>query len=407
MSSAPADVRIGKAPTTTAAVQTCGSPALTDRNYLTWPFFEPKHLDLQARLEDWCGSMPPDAGDIDVSCQNLVESLGSAGFLKLCVADGDRRPDVRSLAIARQMLAYHSGLADFAFAMQGLGSGAISLFGTLEQKRQWLPKVAAGEAIAAFAMTEPECGSDAANITTSAMRTDNEWVLVGEKTYISNGGIADFYVTFARTGEGEGARGLSAFIVPADLVTVADRISVIAPHPLARLRFDNVRIPLEAIIGEPGEGFRIAMETLNLFRVTVGAAALGLAKRAMDEALLFAVNRRLGTARLADNAVTQAKLADMALANDASALLIYRAAWQQDQGGTDNRRAAAMAKLHATEAAQKVIDAAVQMHGGAGVTRGAKVEQLYREVRALRIYEGASEVQRQIIARDLLKEHGA
>jgi acyl-CoA dehydrogenase len=351
--------------------------------------------------------MPPDAGDIDVSCQNLVESLGSAGFLKLCVADGDRRPDVRSLAIARQMLAYHSGLADFAFAMQGLGSGAISLFGTLEQKRQWLPKVAAGEAIAAFAMTEPECGSDAANITTSAMRTDNEWVLVGEKTYISNGGIADFYVTFARTGEGEGARGLSAFIVPADLVTVADRISVIAPHPLARLRFDNVRIPLEAIIGEPGEGFRIAMETLNLFRVTVGAAALGLAKRAMDEALLFAVNRRLGTARLADNAVTQAKLADMALANDASALLIYRAAWQQDQGGTDNRRAAAMAKLHATEAAQKVIDAAVQMHGGAGVTRGAKVEQLYREVRALRIYEGASEVQRQIIARDLLKEHGA
>ncbi|HEV2594477.1 MAG TPA: acyl-CoA dehydrogenase family protein [Sphingomicrobium sp.] len=380
---------------------------MTDRNFLTWPFFDPKHVDLAARLNDWCASMPPDAGDLDARCESLVEKLGNAGFLKLCVADGDRRPDVRSLAIAREMLAYHSGLADFVFAMQGLGSGAISLFGTLEQKRQWLPKVAAGEAIAAFALTEPECGSDAASITTSAVRDANEWVLVGEKTYISNGGIADFYVTFARTGEDDGARGLSAFIVPGDTVTVVERISVIAPHPLARLRFDHVRVPADAVIGEPGEGFRIAMETLNLFRVTVGAAALGFAKRALDDALQFAVNRRLGNARLADNAVTQAKLADMALAIDASALLIYRAAWQQDEGGADNRRAAAMAKLHATEAAQQVIDAAVQMHGGVGVTRGAKVEELYREVRALRIYEGASEVQRQVIARDVLKGYCA
>jgi acyl-CoA dehydrogenase len=304
-------------------------------------------------------------------------------------------------------LAYHSGLADFAFAMQGLGSGAISLFGTIEQKRQWLPRVASGDAIAAFAMTEPECGSDAANIATSAMRDGDEWVLVGEKTYISNGGIADFYLTFARTGEGEGARGLSAFIVPAESVSVEERIEVIAPHPLARLRFDSIRIPADALIGEPGEGFRFAMETLNLFRVTVGAAALGFARRALDEALSFATNRRLGTATLADNAVTQAKLADMALMNDASALLIYRAAWQQDVGGVDgsfgNRRAAAMAKLHATEAGSKVVDMAVQMHGGAGVTRGVKVEELYRDIRALRIYEGASEVQRQIIARDLLK----
>jgi acyl-CoA dehydrogenase len=312
-------------------------------------------------------------------------------------------PKRTSLAIARETLAYHSALADFAFAMQGLGSGAISLFGTVEQKRQWLPAVASGEAIAAFAMTEPECGSDAANIATSAMRDGNEWVLVGEKTYISNGGIADFYVTFARTGEGEGARGLSAFIVPAELVTVAERIEVVAPHPLARLTYDNVRLPPDAIIGEPGEGFRIGMETLNLFRVTVGAAALGFARRALDEALSWASNRRLGTATLADNAVTQEKLADMALLNDASALLIYRAAWQQDAGGIDNRRAAAMAKLHATEAAQQVIDMAVQMHGGAGVTRGVKVEELYRDIRALRIYEGASEVQRQIIAKDLLK----
>jgi acyl-CoA dehydrogenase len=283
--------------------------------------------------------------------------------------------------------------------MQGLGSGAISLFGTVEQKRQWLPNVASGEATAAFAMTEPECGSDAANMQTSAMRDGNEWVIVGEKTLISNGGIADFYVTFARTGEGEGAKGLSAFIVPAETVTVAERIEVIAPHPLARLKYDNVRIPADAIVGEPGEGFRIGMETLNLFRVTVGAAALGFARRALDEALSFATRRRLGSATLGDNAVTQAKLADMALLVDASALLIYRAAWQQDEGGVDNRRAAAMAKLHATESAQQVIDAAVQMHGGAGVTRGAKVEELYRDVRALRIYEGASEVQRQIIAR--------
>jgi acyl-CoA dehydrogenase len=232
-------------------------------------------------------------------------------------------------------------------------------------------------------------------------------VIVGEKTLISNGGIADFYLTFARTGEGEGARGLSAFIVPADAVTVEERIEVIAPHPLARLKYDNVRIPADAIVGEPGEGFRVGMETLNLFRVTVGAAALGFARRALDEASSFAANRRLGSGTLADNAVTQAKLADMALATDASALLVYRAAWQQDEGGTDHRRAAAMAKLHATEAAQQVIDAAVQMHGGHGVTKGAKVEELYREVRALRIYEGASEVQRQIIARDLLKEHRA
>ena len=381
---------------------------MSDRSFLAWPFFEPRHRELAEKLQDWCvASLRSHGDDLDVECRRLVRELGSAGFLRLCVADGDKRPDVRSLAIARETLAYRSALADFAFAMQGLGSGAISLFGTVEQKRDWLPKVAAGEAIAAFAMTEPECGSDAANMATSAMRDGNEWVLVGEKTYISNGGIADFYVTFARTGEGEGARGLSAFIVPAAAVTVAERIDVIAPHPLARLTYDNIRIPADAIIGEPGEGFRIAMETLNLFRVTVGAAALGFARRALDEALSFAKTRRLGTATLADNAVTQAKLADMALLIDASALLIYRAAWQQDEGGpegaTSNRRAAAMAKLHATESAQQVIDAAVQLHGGAGVTRGVKVEELYRDIRSLRIYEGASEVQRQIIARDLLK----
>jgi acyl-CoA dehydrogenase len=376
-----------------------------DSSYLAWPFFEPRHRELADALKQWCAVNLADrySDDLDSECRTLVRELGAAGFLKLCVADGESRPDVRSLAIARDTLAYQSALADFAFAMQGLGSGAISLFGTIDQKREWLPKVAAGEVIAAFAMTEPACGSDAANIATSAMRDGNEWVLVGEKTLISNGGIADFYVTFARTGEGEGARGLSAFIVPAEAVSVEERIEVIAPHPLARLKYDNVRIPADAIIGEPGEGFRIGMETLNLFRVTVGAAALGFARRALDEALGWARERRLGSGTLAENAVTQEKLADMALLNDASALLIYRAAWQQDEGGTDNRRAAAMAKLHATEAGSKVIDMAVQMHGGAGVTRGVKVEELYRDIRALRIYEGASEVQRQIIARDLLK----
>jgi len=380
---------------------------MADSTFLSWPFFEAKHRELADRLRGVAADLPAHGENIDDDCRTLVQALGGAGLLKLCVADGDRRPDVRSLALARETLAYHSGLADFAFAMQGLGSGAISLFGTIEQKREWLPAVASGQAIAAFAMTEPECGSDAANIATSAMREGNEWVLVGEKTYISNGGIADFYLTFARTGEGEGSRGLTAFIVPADAVTIEERIEVIAPHPLARIKFDKARIPAGSVVGEPGDGFRVGMETLNLFRVTVAAAALGFARRGLDEALGFASSRRLGSKVLADNAVTQAKLADMATAIDASALLVYRAAWQQDVGGTDNRRAAAMAKLNATEAAQQVIDAAVQMHGGAGVTRGVKVEELYRDVRALRIYEGASEVQRQIIARDLLKEFRA
>ena len=375
-----------------------------DRSFLAWPFFEPRHRELAGKLDKWCTRLPEPGEDLDAACRTLVRELGAAGFLRLCVADGDKRPDVRSLAIARETLAYHSGLADFAFAMQGLGSGAISLFGTPEQKAVWLPKVAAGKAIAAFAMTEPDCGSDAANMQTSARRDGNGWMLAGEKTYISNGGIADFYLTFARTGEGEGARGLSAFIVPADAVTVMERIEVVAPHPLARIKYDNARIPADAIVGQPGEGFRIGMETLNLFRVTVGAAALGFARRALDEALEFATNRRLGDGVLADNPVTWDKLAGMGLAVETSALTVYRAAWEQDSGGANVKRAAALAKLHATEAAQTVIDAAVQMHGGAGVTKGVKVEELYRDIRALRIYEGASEVQRQIIARDMLKE---
>jgi acyl-CoA dehydrogenase len=374
-------------------------------DWLDWPFLEDRHRDLHARLCDWCAANISEehAQDVDVACRTLVEALGRAGFLKLCVADGDRLPDVRSLAIARATLASCSGLADFAFAMQGLGSGAISIAGSEAQRAAWLPKVGSGEAIAAFAMTEPETGSDAAHIAMTARRDGDAWLLDGEKSYISNGTIADMFTVFARTGEGEGGRGISAFIVRGDDpgLSVAERIEVIAPHPLARLKFNGVRAEL---LGQPGEGFKIAMQTLNLFRVTVGAAALGFATRALNEAVNFAITRKLGNATLADNAVTQEKLGEMATAIDASALLIARAAWQQDMGKADNRRAAAMAKLHATEEAQKVIDAAVQLHGGMGVTKGAKVEELYREIRALRIYEGASEVQRMIIARDLLKE---
>jgi acyl-CoA dehydrogenase len=376
-------------------------------DWLDWPFFEPRHRELAERLEGWCQATIHDAhaADPDAACRALVAELGKAGFLQLCVADGGKAPDVRSLAIARATLARVHGLADFAFAMQGLGSGAISLFGTDAQRAAWLPKVANGEAIAAYALTEPETGSDAANIAMKAQRDGDSWALTGEKSYISNGTIADVLTVFARTGSVEdGARGISAFIVRADEpgLSVAERIEVIAPHPLARLKFDGVRADL---LGSENDGFKVAMKTLNLFRVTVGAAALGFARRALDEALKFACQRKLGDGVLADNAVTQDRLARMATSIDASALLVARAAWQQDQGVADNRRDAAMAKLHATDEAQKVIDAAVQMHGGLGVTVGAKVEELYREIRALRIYEGASEVQRMIIARDLLKEH--
>ena len=374
-------------------------------DWLGWPFFDKRHRELAEKLGGWTAANPADHGEnVDAACRDLVAKLGAAGLLKLCVADGSDPPDVRSLAIARATLAYHSGLADFAFAMQGLGSGAISLFGCEAQKAEWLPKVADGSAIAAYALTEPETGSDAANIAMRADQSGAGWRLTGEKNYISNGTIADVLTVFARTGSPEdGANGISAFIVRGDDpgLSVAERIDVIAPHPLAWLKFDNVRGEL---LGEESQGFKVAMKTLNLFRVTVGAAALGFARRALDEAIAFVSTRKLGGGTLADNAVTQDRLGEMATIIDASALLIARAAWQQDLGGGDNRSAAAMAKLHATEAAQKVIDMAVQMHGGLGVTVGAKVEELYREIRSLRIYEGASEVQRQIIARSLLKE---
>jgi acyl-CoA dehydrogenase len=362
-------------------------------DWLDWPFFEPRHRALASDSGNWEGAGHD--GNVDDGCRILVRELGRAGLLNDCVEG-----DVRSLAVTRSILAYQNGLADFAFAMQGLGSGAIRLFGSTAQQSEWLPKVASGEAIAAYALTEPETGSDAANIAMRADEVDGAWRLTGEKSYISNGTIADLLTVFARTG-GDGPKGISAFIVRGDDpgLSVAERIEVIAPHPLARLKFDGVRAEL---LGEADDGFKVAMATLNLFRVTVGAAALGFARRALDQAVAFARTRKLGDATLADNAVTQDRLGTMATLIDASALLIARAAWEQDNGLAD-RKTAAMAKLHATEAAQRVIDMAVQMHGGAGVTVGSKVEELYREIRALRIYEGASEVQRMIIGRSLVR----
>jgi acyl-CoA dehydrogenase len=382
---------------------------MADTSFLTWPFFEDRHRDWQARVEAWAAEHAEavDHGDVDAACRRLVGGLGQAGLLDAAVAqsDGDRL-DVRTLCLAREILGRHSGLADFAFAMQGLGTGPISLFGTQMQRDNWLPTVAGGQAIAAFALSEPEAGSDVAALATEAKADGESYVLNGEKTWISNGGIADVYTVFARTGEAPGAKGLSAFIVPADTpgLEIAERIEVIAPHPLATLRFADCRIPAANRIGAPGEGFKVAMGTLDVFRATVGAAALGFARRALDETLGHTSRRQLFGAPLADLQMSQGKIADMALSVDAAALLVYRAAWAKDQGAPRVTREASMAKLHATESAQQVIDHAVQLHGGRGVTKGAKVEELYREIRALRIYEGASEIQKIVIARQVLAE---
>jgi acyl-CoA dehydrogenase len=381
---------------------------MTDRSFLKWPFFESRHREVAERLETWASAnvAETDYGDVDEACRKLVSVLGRDGWLKFSApGQGDsERIDVRTLALIRETLTRHSGLADFAFAMQGLGAGPISLFGSLEQRNAWLPRTRTGKAIAAFALSEPESGSDVANIATAARRDGNGFVLDGEKTWISNGGIADFYVVFARTGEAPGARGLSAFIVEADNpgLEIAERLHVMAPHPLARLRFDGCRVAPSALIGDAGEGFKIAMTTLDVFRTTVGAAALGFARRALDETLRRAAGRHLFGAPLAELQMVQGHIADMAIEIDAAALLVYRAAWTKDMGAARVTREAAMAKLFATEAAQRVIDAAVQIHGGDGVRSGHPVETLYREIRALRIYEGASDVQKVVIARSVL-----
>jgi len=385
-----------------------------DRAHLDWPFFAAEQRELAERLDGWCGG-PAMTGhtaepDVDAACRRLVRALGDGGWLRYCVpaAHGGALPalDSRALCVARETLAYHDGLADFAFAMQGLGSGAITLAGTAAQRDRWLPSVARGEAIAAFALSEPGAGSDVAALAMRARREEDAWVLDGCKTWISNGGIADFYCVFARTGDTPGARGISAFVVPADTpgLVVAERIEVISPHPLARLEFSDCRLPLDALLGVEGDGFKLAMRTLDIFRASVAAAALGFARRAVDESVAHARSRRMFGGTLADLQLTQAKVGDMAMEIDAAALLTYRAAWLRDVGQARTTKEAAMAKLSATESAQRVIDAAVQLHGGLGVTHGHIVERLYRDIRALRIYEGATEVQKLIIGRELLNE---
>lgn len=374
---------------------------MPDRSFLNWPFFEPHHRDLADALEAWArANLPVDHGDVDAACRRLVRDLGSAGWLE----HSGGALDVRTLCLIRETLARHDGLADFSFAMQGLGTGAISLFGTEQQKEEWLPRTRSGAAISAFALTEPQSGSDVANSTMTAQDKGDHYLLNGEKTWISNGGIADVYTLFARTGEAPGARGLSAFILPAGLpgFEIAERQQVIAPHPLATLRFTNVELPKSALIGDPGKGFGIAMSVLDVFRSTVAAAALGFARRALDEALTRVTTRNVQGAPLADLQMVQGHIADMALDVDAAALLTYRAAWTKDSGAPRVTREAAMAKLFATDHAQQVIDKAVQLHGGDGVRSGQMVESLYREIRALRIYEGASDVQRVVIARQTI-----
>ena len=381
---------------------------MADKSFLTWPFFEDRHRELSEALDAWCEANlgAVEHADTDATCRRLVTLLGEAGFAAHSGAE-DGKLDVRTLCLIRETLARHDGLADFSFAMQGLGTGAISLFGSEEQKAKWLPQTRLGKAISAFALTEPGSGSDVAANKMTATLDGNNYILNGQKTWISNGGIADVYTVFARTGEAPGTEGMSAFVMPADAdgLSVAERLETIAPHPLATLNFDNVRLPVTAMIGNSGQGFKIAMSVLDVFRSTVAAAALGFARRALDESLDRVTTRHVQGAPLFDLQMAQGHIADMALDIDAAALLVYRAAWTKDSGAPRVTREAAMAKLFATDQAQIIIDKAVQLHGGDGVKSGETVEKLYREIRALRIYEGASDVQRVIIARQALGAH--
>jgi acyl-CoA dehydrogenase len=390
---------------------------MADNTFIDWPFFEDRHRDYVATLSSWCvqnqDALHHGQTKVADECRRLVKLLGGADIFRQAIPRAyggvEERVDVRTLCLTRQTLAYHSGLADFVFAMQGLGTMAIGLFGTALTQAAYLPFVASGEMIAGFALSELEAGSDAAAIKMAATRVPGGWSLTGEKTWISNGQIADVLTVFARTGEAPGAKGVSAFAFPTATpgFSVVDEIDVIAPHPLATIRFDRCFVPDDHLLGRPGEGFKVAMATLDVLRSTVGAAALGFARRASDEAIDRASSRRLFGAPLADLQLTQAAIADMALGNDASALLIYRASWAKDRGQPRITREAAMAKLYATETAQQTIDQAVQLFGGAGVVSGNMVERLYREIRALRIYEGASEVQKVVIARSALADAAA
>lgn len=381
------------------------------RDHLEWPFFEPHHRELAFAVDAWAAKHIDTSHlvDVDAACRTLVRQLGESGWLSHAIGGvqygaSTDEIDTRAVCIIRETLAEYSGLADFAFGMQGLGSGAITLFGNDRQKRAYLPRVAKGSTIAAFALSELDAGSDAAALQCAARLDGDRYVLNGEKMWVSNGGIADFYVVFARTGEAPGAKGISAFVVDADTpgVGVTERIDVIAPHPLARVTFNDCRIPVTQRLGESGCGFAVAMGTLDVFRTSVAAAALGLARRAFGAAIRRATSRKMFGKTLGDLQLTQAKLAMMATDIDAAALLTYRAAWRRDRGHRVTVEAA-MAKMASTETAQRVIDAAVQILGGLGVVSGEPVEQLYREIRPLRIYEGATEVQQLIIARGIIK----
>ncbi|HXV64657.1 MAG TPA: acyl-CoA dehydrogenase family protein [Vicinamibacteria bacterium] len=371
-------------------------------SHLEWPFFDERHRLLDQRMAAW---IPSGLGSIDDTaderrtCARLVKALAAGGFLA--------PSDVRSLCLLRERLAHHHGLADFAFAIQGLGSAPIDVFGSEALKERYLPGTRNGERIAAFALSEPDAGSDVGAISTRAERSADEYVLNGVKTWISNGGLADYYVVFARSEETRGTKGLSAFVVEANDpgFHIAEEIEVVAPHPLATLAFENCRLPAHRLVGQPGQGFEIAMATLDIFRSTVGAAALGFARRALDEAMARVESRVQFGQKLADFQLVQAKLADMTTAIDASALLVYRAAWLKDRGAGRVTKESSMAKMYATEAAQRVVDDAVQLFGAAGVVRGSVVERLYREVRALRIYEGTTEIHKLILARQTRAEY--
>ena len=377
------------------------------------PFFEDSHRELARELTTWARDNYRDrvhSGNVDDVCRTRVAALAQAGWLRYCVpgnAGGAlAKLDSRSLCLIRQILSYHDGLADFSFAMQGLGSGPLSLFGSAELQAQYLPDVAQGRLIAAFALSEPDAGSDAAAMTTRAVRHGDKYHLHGIKTWISNAGIADFYTVFART-ENDAVDGVTAFVVNANTpgLTVSERFEVCAPHPIGTLTFDDCVINASQRLGEPGQGFKVAMQTLDVFRASVGATALGFAQAAADMAMDRAQQRPMFGATLADQQITQAAIGDMHTDIHASALLIYRAAWQRDVLGQRTTKSAAMAKMFATEAAQKVIDRNVQIHGGLGVKVGHPAEMLYREIRALRIYEGATEIQQVVIARETMREH--
>ena len=386
--------------------------------HLALPFFDDVHRELGPRLADWISVQQVDESDDRKACREWVKRLGDSGWLRYCVPAGSDgalggaldKLDSRALVILRETLAFHSPLADFAFAMQGLGSGAITLAGTSAQQAAYLPQVASGEKIAAFALSEADAGSDAGAMTTQATQTSGGWAINGSKTWISNGGIADFYVTFVKTDPDAGTRGITAFIIDAATsgLDSSEHIAVMAPHPLATLRFDDCALAETAQLGALNGGFKLAMQTLDIFRASVAGAALGMARRALLEAVQHAKTRKMFGQTLGDFQLTQAKLGEMAALVDAAALLTYRAAWLRDEGerrGSPVRvtAEAAMAKMAATENAQRVIDMALQMHGGLGVKVGTKVESLYRDIRSLRIYEGATEVQQLIIGKAVLQ----